>query len=108
MCKLVCCTQYAQIKFCQNNWKVCTHEYYDSYLSTYDFSVWIQKGLALFKCNSCSQITLHVICHGFCHMCQRIRFGHVKSFDKVNHYALFNKQINIQVPSEMLTTFITW
>src|SRR5688572_29650750 len=31
-----------------------------------------------------------------------------KAFDKVNHFALFNKLMDRQVPREVLTTLITW
>jgi len=87
--------------------EMCVLEHYGSYLCTSDLQFGFKKGLG------CSHAILAVetvvdyfTSHGSTiNLCA---LDMSKAFDKVNHFALFNKLMDRQVPREVLTTLITW
>ena len=61
----------------------------------------------MFTCNPCSRSSGELLYKSWVHY-HLCALDMTKAFDKVNHYALFNKLMDRQVPREVLTTHITW
>ena len=87
--------------------EMCLLELYGTYLLTSDLQFGFKKGLG------CSHALLAVrsVVDYFTNHCSNVNLCALdmsKAFDKVNHYALFNKLMDRSIPREFLCVLMSW
>ena len=87
--------------------EMCILERFGSYLGTSDLQFGFKKGLGCSHAiHTVKAVVDYFTSHGSTvNVCA---LDMSKAFDKVNHFALFNKLMDRQVPREVLATLISW